>query len=101
MSNHTPGPWEFYASGTEDDDGHPGFTVQPLDDSDESQPRYTADVRGEANARLIAAAPDLLTQLNRVVKVLFSVGVTSGVDASRRGTAIREARAAIAKVEGR
>jgi hypothetical protein len=69
MSKHTPGPWEFYQRAGEGED-HKGFrvttgnprwwaiaTIMPVDG---------AGVEGEANARLIAAAPDLLAALEKV-----------------------------------
>lgn len=65
MAEHTPGPWEQYAKLTASEN-HKGFEVQDV----ASQhwvatvgPRDMDGNEGEANARLIAAAPDLLEAL--------------------------------------
>lgn len=84
MSKHTPGPW-FY-------DVHPdksqaifwdsrGYTVFHLSHT------FPNDVR--ANARLIAAAPDLLAALKDAVEI-----------AESQGHIVKTARAAIAKATG-
>lgn len=67
-AKHTPGPWYFGEDGryvresgsdvaiayVEDDDGHP-------------DPEHARPLPRDANARLIAAAPDLLAFAERVV----------------------------------
>jgi hypothetical protein len=55
MDKHTPGPWTYHATA-----GNHDFSVYP-----EATGRDVALVRdfNEANARLIAAAPDLLAAL--------------------------------------
>ncbi|HEY4136462.1 MAG TPA: hypothetical protein VGO34_14755 [Alphaproteobacteria bacterium] len=89
VSKHTPGPWaiehknpfETFVRGAPNEEGsryvvaivHPGH-----------------DNATEANARLIAAAPDLLDALKAVVAV-----------ADRKTDVFDQARAAIAKAEGR
>ena len=52
---------------------------------------------GEANARLIASAPDLLAALNDLLADAVRLGIT---DSEYSGSAIA-ARAAIAKAEGK
>ena len=87
MSRHTPGPWEFeiitssYVTafdGTHIADVHHGRTA-------------TAKAEGSANARLIAAAPDLLEALKEVF---------SDHDAVNRLSWVNRAAAAIAKATG-
>lgn len=60
MSKHTPGPWEVSTNGTD-------WDVCAPDGGD-----MLVDLRGcenaEANARLIAAAPDLLAALRDLVQ---------------------------------
>jgi len=61
MSVHTPGPWRYA--------GHGGTHV--LDSNgrcigDAPQPHGMPPEEGEANARLIAAAPELLAALERL-----------------------------------
>ena len=62
MSNHTPGPWE--PTNSDDLDDPPGNVVCTLGDgwyvSSEHEPTRDSN---EADARLIAAAPDLLDEL--------------------------------------
>ena len=76
MNGHTPGPWRLspLLSGSENDrgfrifasDGRDGTMwiadVSPVIDND----RGDASEEGKANARLIAAAPDLLEALKDV-----------------------------------
>ena len=104
MSNkHTPGPW---VQGTSKHgrccvwlDGHtePENTMGPAD--------IWIDCGTEFNARLIAAAPDLLEAISKFVafaerhgEVVFSGGGMSAIDAMNACTT--KARAAIAKATG-
>jgi hypothetical protein len=85
MSTHTPGPWR-----TRNVDDHMYLDADTWDAfarvvvvvDDEPDPE------GEANARLIAAAPEMLEALKEAVDDL-------------RGPAETKALAAIAKAEGR
>jgi len=87
--SHTPGPWDWhgpYMTG--------GYKVSALDKDGHQTMQAFVDradrATNEANARLIAAAPDLLAALLRCVAVLEQTGPMP--------SAIRtEARAAIAK----
>ena len=54
MTKHTPGPWTTKFDGTQD-----GFAEYAIVSNDE----YIAHLVTEANARLIAAAPDLVAAL--------------------------------------
>lgn len=96
MANHTPGPWETL--------GGPGFateigamlnTPDAVIVADTRLMPYDPTPRQLADARLIAAAPDLLAALERAVETLaqFGWGVETEV-------AIRTGRAAIAKARG-
>ena len=84
QTSHTPGPWEVFES-------HTGIYI--LDSAEQAAVcRLEWCLEAEANARLIAAAPELLALLKRIcykVAVCYDGGVW------------REARAAIDKVEGR
>lgn len=89
MSKHTPGPWIFYAdTPSTDPNWHIVTTANRM--------RVLANVHIEpgnamdaANARLIAAAPDLLEALQGVLRV-----------ADRQTDEFDAARAAIAKAIG-
>ncbi len=102
-AKHTPGPWALDRSG-----------VKVLDPREKSE-YVLANVHGasirelEANARLIAAAPDLLEALEALVgenRPLTSLCIHDGEDAFGRvkGTwsveAQRKAVAALAKAKG-
>jgi len=56
MAEHTPGPWTIY---DQTDPHHIKIKGQYADIGG----AHVADILGEANARLIAAAPDLLAAL--------------------------------------
>jgi hypothetical protein len=102
-TKHTPGPWQFneYSHYTD-------FTIWG---GDGSFPIVTEfDDRGDhtvttANARLIAAAPDLLAALQRaeaLLRIAFNPGIDKNVTlcASSCQWAANEARLALAKAQG-
>lgn len=101
MSKHTPGPWYVFHSahrGRVDDDGPGAFSIG------DAQTAYSANIlcsryqwpeRAEemkANARLIAAAPDLLEALQSILDDGLHCDVVPHLHA--------KARAAIAKATG-
>lgn len=90
MSKHTPGPWfsqyddnGFYEIGSEAVSRRVAFTYS----------EYDTD---EANARLIAAAPDLLEALQRLLDATTPLFFITQND----HTAFHQASAAIAKATG-
>lgn len=89
LSAFTPGPWTYYeGDGTVwpcvQRRGSGGFSIQ---DSDRR--------RAEADARLIAAAPELLRMLDALTREN-----PQGVTSTDIGDLIREAKAVIAKARG-
>lgn len=91
-----PGPWNFAAS---------QFAKKVLDANGQTV-RLTGvalsmsyeDAEAEANARLIAAAPDLLAELKAIVD---DMEADCGDPLCRECAVWRPARAAIAKAEGK
>ena len=84
QTSYTPGPWEVFETHT----GH--YVLDSAEQAVVCQIEWCLEA--EANARLIAAAPELLSVLKRLC---------SKAGACCDGGAWREARAAIAKAEGR
>lgn len=84
MSKHTPGPWGISQNVSRHVVGPNGGVVAS------AELTWTADI-SEANARLIAAAPDLFGALANLLQLLPS-GTTN--------PAIQAARQAIAKATG-
>lgn len=77
MSNYTPGPWQFYQTENDKIRGHwsisriPGEPPMALVEQGYSFfVGYARERDAAANARLIAAAPDLLGALNGVLKLI-------------------------------
>ena len=62
MSKHTPGPWQTTKAGY-----RCGDLVLPVSDARSICQVSTAHAEHEANARLIAAAPELLAALKRAI----------------------------------
>lgn len=100
-SKHTPGPWAFGL--IDATDPKHGFSVN---DFGRGHLNATVHVGGlsdlkedEANARLIAAAPDLLTALKKALAVLQKLDLLRHIDPMF--PELDEANAAIAKTEGR
>jgi hypothetical protein len=107
MAKHTPGPWEVGPLANREDgngndervietyDGGPTIaTAWPMADDFN---RDDAPER-EANARLIAAAPDLLDLVSRLVGEV--VTPEYGTDLVIDPAVIHEARALLAQIEG-
>lgn len=96
-TGHTPGPWEVSTIEGEDvlmvGGGEDGSAI-------------VADVRtgwnglgmDEANARLIASAPEMLAALKELLDQLEGIGIPEWSGAE--GLCLTQARAAIAKAEG-
>jgi len=91
MSKSTPGPWFVAPSGTTVHDKRVWFDEHGARCGD--TPNICIDAETPANARLIAAAPDLLEALIATSAVLAALGQTMG-------GAYEQARAAIAKATG-
>lgn len=111
MTSHTPGPWTV------------GFKSMDVTGLTEKGPMKVCDIRGwghltgkghgalglpendavavqEANARLIAAAPDLLRALKALLVIAHSDFSLNPNPHPMRGAAITDAMNAVAKVEG-
>lgn len=90
---HTAGPWEVrFRFGRQTTVS--GRQRYPICDTGTAPVVEANHGREEANARLIAAAPDLLEALQ------WLVATTEDPDAAHQGRALDEARAAIAKATG-
>ena len=99
-AQHTPGPWKF---GFESVD--PEWAIVTIEGG-LIIANVNADHRQEANARLIAAAPDLLEAAHGVDVLYAELQAALPKIANTRAMdivqdAVRKARAAIAKAEGR
>ena len=92
MNKHTPGPWTHEGQGDITGIEDNGFGRGPVDVC--SVYLRAVEGRHEANARLIAAAPDLLEALERLVSAARDVGH------GYMDQAIDNAESAIAKARG-
>jgi hypothetical protein len=86
MSEHTPGPWEIRGDVIE---AGGEIVCDPFDN--------------RANARLIAAAPDLLEALKAIMKaeIAYTGAVEVAFEFAGPPDLVKHSRAAIAKAEGR
>ena len=87
-TKHTPGPWEVNHTGT-------GIGVDPVCDAVNATFRHDNElmrIEAEANANLIAAAPDLLEACIQMVFIASAGEVP-------RNLILKDAKAAIAKAE--
>ena len=106
-AKHTPGQWTV-----DEDRGHiigPDFgaigastvaIVSRLHNTRGDDDPQTMRLRGEANARLIAAAPDLLNALRDVLNMHAMDGHMQGTFYRDTTGAMQRARAAIARATG-
>lgn len=93
MSNttkHTPGPWSYTSRGDIIGNGCSLALVK-------SSAAIVSEEQDKANARLIAAAPDLLAELQEMAEVLNS-GIICRIEPDSAKAA--KIRAAIAKAKG-
>lgn len=102
---HTPGPWKHYRrSSTDPDELHRFFIGQPEGNNHiiANTVKEYESIDDEANARLIAAAPDLLDALERLFEhtAMIHNGWGEIDNTKEANSAIRDARAAIAKAKG-
>ena len=101
MSGFTPGPWR-----TDPDLGHEqvlgpnGIIVADCSIVALHKNGPTPE-RNRANARLVAAAPELLSHLENLADRFVRCVIHSGSDPEMAEEAVRDARAAIAKTRGR
>ncbi len=106
-SKHTPGPWVVrvgrYEGARIERDREPVALVpadETVEDPRSGQIHETVSDRGLANARLIAAAPDLLEALKTAMKVLNGLA-EDGIWSYTLGEVEKVAQRAIDKAEGR
>jgi hypothetical protein len=110
MSAHTPGPWVAAFTGPHVETRHGFWKIAPVDAS--GRPDWDREVAAtaddnEANARLIAAAPDLLEALRSLfaleaVRGLWDDGPEGeGWPSRALSQAIAAGDAALAKADGR
>lgn len=98
MSKYTPGPWYVIDGGT--DDSAISTKPQGNHDFDSEVLGYSEWIRVEdADLVLMAAAPDLLLELDNCLDLLITCFPDSP-DNSRIGVAVTKARAVIAKATG-
>lgn len=92
-AQHTPGPWSAERSPLNDSN-----VFMAVSAGDRGDVVYVTlrQIEVEANAHLIAAAPELLAAARRALAVLKATG-----ESVRSGNALGALDAAIAKAEGR
>lgn len=97
MSKHTAGPWTFdkaHSVGFIVHDKNYGYIVGAQDE----EGRYGA-IESESNARLIAAAPELLEALEEMTSL--ASGPVGGVSVQMKRDILAKARAVIAIAKAR
>ena len=98
MTKHTPGPWE--SSRENYSFLKRELTIFSITTNDCVAKLPSAWVNKQANARLIAAAPELLEALDFCLSAMGAALVTGDVNSPTMQKARKAARAAIAKAEG-
>jgi hypothetical protein len=103
MMTHTPGPWHIGEKRRDEIDikhankDTPGAISLVLA---KAIARQSWTDEGEANARLIAAAPDLLAALEQLIELCAVGDVDESTEALGWGATILSAKAAIARAKG-
>lgn len=98
MSAHTPGPWSYWSGYNAYDKIEAQVTAEGGDIVIASYNHLIPE--GEANARLIAAAPDLLEVLDLVQDCLMKCLTGGEVSALAAGKALAQSALIIAKARG-
>ena len=96
MSKHTPGPWSYIGNG----DVVAKSNKYCGGEKDIASVFLTVNDEDEANARLIAAAPDLLEALKACADWLDWLVTPHDDPKGAHAAHIKQARAAIAKATG-
>ena len=106
VGSHTPGPWEVEPrEGScwliRADGMHSYIAELPdhSDDCEEEQQERALWLEQDANAMLIAAAPEMLESLHELVAGLYAVGITMPAIREATQDALDRARAVIDKAE--
>ncbi len=102
MSGHTPGPWTV----DEPDEGQLVITADSGGDNPEDLAVADAHPRihpnGRANAKLMAAAPELLAEIKALKEWVSELNVRISQKKQRVGLQVfKRVNAAIAKAEGK
>ena len=98
VAEHTPGPWAIDSDGG----GKPFAIVTSINfhwNNVDVCEVYGTDREG--NARLISAAPDLLSAAKNAANVLAAIATGQLVTIGKDSHALQELRHALAKAEGR
>lgn len=101
MSKHTPGPWAYSADFSDYDSIHTDFRLDAGDMEIIGGCGCCGSptISSEADARLIAAAPEILKALEYAVEIYGRFGAVVN-EPHNPGEWIEQARAAIAKAKG-
>ncbi len=91
-TNHTPGPWSLVGMLIEAPREQAICSMKP--------PHFNGYANAEANARLIASAPDLLAACQNAANVLAALATGHLESIDRDSPALAQLRAAIAKAKG-
>ena len=99
MSKYTPGPWRVSAAPQIPDASTRWIEVYSVDPEDDVAQVTGGNLKAaQANASLIAAAPDLLAALEQIVELdLFCASME---DKTKTDALFASARTAIAKAKG-
>jgi hypothetical protein len=108
MSTHTPGPWTWNAAPpgylitttVRDFPGTPEIVLAEVFEDATTADRDVIVADGEPNARLMAAAPELLEALKELTDAYVELAEMHDVSLATLGSEMVAARAAIAKAEG-
>jgi len=99
-TKHAPGPWfigtEYWINGYDDSPGDSPLRVFPIGSANQDEIAFVRadNPVGEANARLIRAAPELLTELKRWAELI------AAEYPQQQEIWLEETRALLAKIEG-
>ena len=97
MIEHTPGPWKPYEDGPLTIVTAEGDTIAGVYDGTLPWNKTNVSLPGEANARLIAAAPDLLEACEVALETINILDVLVDGGKEGRREVKRQLRAAIRK----
>lgn len=92
---HTPGPWNIAIRNRHEGECAPGLWITGANNTVVDTGNLKAWPLSDANARLIAAAPDMLAALRWLVEAV------EDNDAGSLESAVARAKAAIARATGR
>ena len=99
---HTPGPWIVAEDQVGDNDGNVIADVTKYNEWNTTEGIVTNEMPWEANARLMAAAPEMLEMIKEMTELLYEIGerLDNELVSESLMRIVKRSRSYVARIEG-